>query len=166
MIRTARQSDVPALLDLVHELAEYEREPDAVETTVEQLADVLFGDNPQAFALVAEHDAQVVGCAIWFVSFSTWTGRHGIYLEDLIVREAYRGHGYGSQLLRALAGLCLERGYRRLEWAVLDWNEPALRFYRSLGAKPNADWTVHRVSGDALGALAGEVAAAPGPDSG
>jgi GNAT superfamily N-acetyltransferase len=163
MIRTARQSDSPAMLELVHELAAYEREPDAVQTTVAQLTDALFGAEARAHALVAEQDGQVVGCAIWFVNFSTWTGRHGIYLEDLVVSRAYRGHGYGRQLLAALAGICVQRGYRRLEWSVLDWNEPALGFYRALGAQAMTEWTVHRVSGDALAALAsaGELPSMP-----
>jgi GNAT superfamily N-acetyltransferase len=154
MIRPATTADVPALLELIQELAEYEREPDAVEATEASLQHVLFGPAPAVFALVAEHEGTVVGCAVWFVSFSTWTGRHGLYLEDLVVREAFRGHGYGRQLLTELARISVANGYARLEWSVLDWNEPALAFYRSLGAVAMDGWTVHRVTGDALLALA------------
>jgi GNAT superfamily N-acetyltransferase len=154
MIRPATSEDVPALLALIQELADYERESDAVEATAESLEAVLFGAVPAVFALVAEHDGEVVGCAIWFVSFSTWTGRHGIYLEDLVVREAFRGHGYGGRLLAELARITQDRGYARLEWSVLDWNEPALGFYRSIGAVAMDGWTVHRLTGDALAALA------------
>jgi ribosomal protein S18 acetylase RimI-like enzyme len=164
MIRDAQPADVPALLDLIKELARYEREPDAVETDEAQLERVLFGPNPQVWALVAEEAAEqaadgespsaIVGCAIWFVNFSTWTGQHGIYLEDLVVRESVRGGGHGRELLARLAAICQERGYRRLDWAVLDWNEPAWGFYRAIGAEPMTEWTGHRVSGDALARLA------------
>jgi GNAT superfamily N-acetyltransferase len=154
MIRPARVEDLPAILELIHELARYEREPDAVQADTTSLRAALFGESPAVFALVAEHDGQVAGCAIWFVNFSTWTGRHGIYLEDLIVGESYRRSGLGRQLLAELARLTVQRGYGRLEWSVLDWNEPALEFYRSLGAQPMSDWTVHRVTGEALSELA------------
>jgi GNAT superfamily N-acetyltransferase len=154
MIRAARIEDVSDLLELIRELARYEREPDAVQASEEQLRQVLFGGSPAVHALVAEHDGHIAGCAIWFVSFSTWTGKHGIYLEDLVVREQYRGDGYGRALLTELARICIERGYGRLEWSVLDWNEPALGFYRALGAEPMSEWTVHRVSGAALDDLA------------
>jgi GNAT superfamily N-acetyltransferase len=154
VIREAAPADVPAILELIKELARYEREPGAVQATEDQLRDVLFGPAPLVHGLIAEHDGEPVGCALWFVNFSTWTGRHGIYLEDLIVREQHRRAGYGRQLLRELARICVERGYGRLEWSVLDWNEPALRFYRSLTAEPMSGWTVHRVSANALEALA------------
>jgi GNAT superfamily N-acetyltransferase len=160
MIRDARPADVPALLELIRELARYEREPDAVETDERQLTEVLFGPDPAVWALVAEdkeeHTDQprIVGCAIWFVNFSTWTGRHGIYLEDLVVSESARGGGHGRALLARLAAICLDRGYPRLDWAVLDWNEPAWGFYRAIGAEPMTEWTGHRVSGPALAALA------------
>ena len=160
MVRTARPDDVPAILDLVRELAAYEREPDAVEATEKSLHTALFGPAPAAYAHVVEHDGAVVGFALWFLNFSTWLGRHGIYLEDLYVRPEHRGRGYGRALLRELARLCVERGYGRLEWWVLDWNEPAIGFYRSLGARPMDEWTVHRVTGDALRALAGDQASA------
>lgn len=151
------------MLGLIRELAAYEREPDAVQTTEAMLAQVLFGPEPWAFAHVVDSgdpDAGggLAGFAVWFLSFSTWLGRHGIWLEDLYVRPEHRGRGYGQALLRELARICLDRGYGRLEWWVLDWNEPALGFYRSLGAEPMDAWTVHRVTGAALERLAG-----PGP---
>jgi GNAT superfamily N-acetyltransferase len=154
VIREAQPADVPALLDLIKELATYEREPDAVETDEPQLREVLFGAAALVHALVAEQDGAVVGCAIWFVNYSTWTGRHGIYLEDLIVSESYRQGGYGRQLVAELARICVARGYGRLEWAVLNWNEPALGFYRRIGAQPMTTWTVHRLAGANLAALA------------
>ena len=156
MIRPALPTDVPALLQLVHELARYEREPDAVATQPDQLHDVLFGEHPSVFAHVAEHAGEVVGCAIWFVNYSTWTGRHGIYLEDLVVGERARGTGLGTALLAELARICRQRGYSRLDWSVLDWNEPAIGFYRSLGAVEQSSWRAYRLTGDALAALAGQ----------
>ena len=170
-IRPARPDDVAEILELIHGLAEYERAAHEVETTVEQLSALLFGGAvpgvepttpngaPAAYAHVVEHpDAErgtVLGAfALWFLNTSTWTGTHGVYLEDLYVRPEVRGHGYGTALLQALARVCLEHGYRRLEWWVLDWNEPALGFYRSLGAVPMDEWTVHRVTDDALVQLA------------
>jgi GNAT superfamily N-acetyltransferase len=154
MVRSARATDVPAILELIRQLATYEREPDAVDATEATLDAALFGPNPMVFAHVAEHDGVVVGCAIWFVNFSTWTGRHGIYLEDLVVNEAYRGYGYGKQLLTELARVAVSRGYARFEWSVLDWNEPAIGFYRAIGAVPMEDWSVYRLSGPALEILA------------
>ncbi len=153
MIRAATAADVSAILALVHELAEYERAADAVEATEEQLHDVHFGERPAAFCDVAEVDGEVVGFAVWFLNFSTWLGRHGIYLEDLYVRPAQRRSGIGRELLQTLAARCVERGYGRLEWSVLDWNEPALHFYRTLGAEAMDEWTVHRLTGDALARL-------------
>jgi GNAT superfamily N-acetyltransferase len=160
MVRTARPDDVPVILELIRELAAYEREPEAVEATDELVHAALFGPAPTAYAHVVEHDGRVAGFAVWFLNFSTWLGRPGIYLEDLYVRPEHRGRGYGRALLAELARLCVERGYGRLEWWVLDWNEPAIGFYRSLGARPMDEWTVHRVSGAALGALA-QTSAAP-----
>lgn len=154
MIRPATPADVPPVLQLIKELAAYEREPDAVEATEELLQSALFGDDPRVHAHIAEHDGDVAGFALWFVNFSTWLGRHGIYVEDLYVRPQYRGRGYGRALLGTLARICIERGYGRLEWWVLDWNEPAIRFYKSIGARPMDEWTVHRVSGEALRRLA------------
>ena len=150
MIRTATPSDVPVLLELVHELAAYEKEPDAVEATEEMLAAALFGERPVASCHVAERDGAVVGFALWYVTFSTWQGLPGLWLEDLFVRPAARGSGLGRELLRELARVCVERGYGRFEWWVLDWNVDAQGFYRSLGAQPEDAWTVWRVDGDAL----------------
>ena len=139
---------------MIRELAEYEREPNAVVATEALLHDALFCDTPAVFGLMAEEDGKAVGFALWFRNFSTWLGRHGIYLEDLYVRPEHRGKGYGKALLAELARICVDRGYGRLEWWVLDWNEPALAFYRSIDAVPMDDWTVHRVTGEALDALA------------
>ena len=153
-IRLAEPADVPVLLQLVQELAEYEREPDAVETTEDMLAAALFGPDAVASCHVAlDTDGAVVGFALWYVTFSTWKGRPGLWLEDLFVRPAGRGSGLGKALLQALAAVCVERGYARFEWWVLDWNEPAQGFYRSLGARPEDEWTVWRVDGEALTAL-------------
>ncbi|MFC7758877.1 GNAT family N-acetyltransferase [Catellatospora bangladeshensis] len=161
MIRPAVPADVPVILDLIRELAEYEKAPLEAKATAEQLHAALFGPHPAAFAHLAVDDesGEPVGVAIWFLNFSTWHGVHGIYLEDLFVRPAARGRGHGKALLRELARICRERGYTRLQWWVLNWNAPAIDFYRSIGAVPMDDWTVYRVSGDALGALAGEPAA-------
>jgi GNAT superfamily N-acetyltransferase len=160
-IRPARPSDVPVILSLIKELAEYERAAHEVLATEQQLAETLFGPAPAAFVHIAEIDRspertapEVAGFALWFLNYSTWLGRHGIYLEDLYVRPHLRGGGHGKALLRELARICVERGYGRLEWWVLDWNEPALQFYGSIGAVPMDEWTVHRVTGDALTELA------------
>ena len=147
---------MPVLLQLVRELAEYEREPDAVEATEDLLAAALFGPAPVASCLVAlDVDGSVVGLALWYVTFSTWKGRPGLWLEDLFVRPAARGRGRGRALLQALARTCVERGYARFEWWVLDWNAPAIGFYRALGAVPQDEWTTFRVDGAALAELAG-----------
>jgi GNAT superfamily N-acetyltransferase len=142
------------MVKLVYELAEYERAPDECHLTADQLRRALFGPAPALFAHVAELDGEVVGCALWFLNFSTWDGVHGIYLEDLYVRPGARGAGLGKALLVALAEECVRQGYTRLQWWVLNWNEPAIGFYQSLGAVPMDEWTVMRVSGDALGRLA------------
>ncbi|NHC13007.1 GNAT family N-acetyltransferase [Motilibacter deserti] len=154
-VRPARPEDVAAILGLIRELAEYERALHEVLATEEQITEALFGEAPRVHAHVAEHEGAVAGFALWFLNFSTWQGRHGIYLEDLYVRPEVRGHGYGKALLSTLAALCIERGYARLEWSCLDWNEPARGFYRSMGAEPMEEWTVHRLTGEAL-ALAGK----------
>ncbi|OEV09120.1 L-amino acid N-acyltransferase YncA [Streptomyces sp. Amel2xB2] len=156
MIRAATPSDVPALQEMIRELAAYEKALEHARATDRQLHDALFADHPAVFALIAEEDTESdpVGFALWFLNFSTWTGTHGVYLEDLYVRPSARGSGYGKQLLSALAGICVERGYERFEWWVLDWNEPSIGFYRSLGAEPMEDWTVFRMSGDPLRRLA------------
>jgi GNAT superfamily N-acetyltransferase len=154
-VRDVRPEDVSAVVKLVYELADYERAVEECGLTDEQLHTALFGPEPALFGLVAELDGEVVGFALWFLNFSTWRGVHGIYLEDLYVRPEHRGHGFGRALLTRLARICVERGYGRLEWSVLDWNEPALRFYRSLGAVAMDEWTVNRLDGDALAALGG-----------
>ncbi|HMC68312.1 MAG TPA: GNAT family N-acetyltransferase [Mycobacteriales bacterium] len=150
MIRPATVDDVPVVVRLVHELATYEREPDAVVATEEHFRTALFGADPRVHCLVAEADGETVGFAIWFVSFSTWLGTHGIYLEDLFVRPEARGGGHGRALLSELARIAVERGYGRVEWAVLDWNVDAQGFYRSLGATPQDEWTTWRLTGDPL----------------
>jgi GNAT superfamily N-acetyltransferase len=152
-IRPARPGDESDILRLIQALADYEREPDAVETTAEELRAHLFADVPRVFAHVAEQDGRVVGIAVWFLNFSTWTGRHGIYVEDLFVEPAVRGSGVALRLIRALATEAKAQGYARMEWAVLDWNEPAKAFYRRLGARHNQTWEPWRLDGEALAAL-------------
>jgi len=154
VIRRAQPADVPAIYQLIRDLAEYERGLAEVTATEEDVRRSLFDPDPAVFAHVAEHEGRVAGFALWFLNYSTWVGRHGIYLEDLYVTPELRGHGLGRALLAELAALCVERGYGRLEWWVLDWNEPALGFYRALGAIPMSEWTVHRVTGAPLQALA------------
>lgn len=155
MIRDAVPDDVPVILALVRELATYEREPDAVVATEESLGTALFGPSPRVHCLVACDDGggEVVGFAVYFVNFSTWLGTHGIYLEDLFVRPVARGAGHGRALLTELARIAVRRGYGRVEWAVLDWNTPAQGFYAGLGAVPMDEWTVWRLTGDALAGL-------------
>lgn len=153
-IRPATSADTGTVLRFIHELAEYEREPDAVRTTHEHLSAALFGERPFVFSHVAEHAGEVVGMAVWFLNFSTWEGTHGIYVEDLYVTPVARGLGAGRALLRCLAQECLHRGYARLELSVLDWNEPAIGFYRTLGATAMTEWTVQRITGPALADLA------------
>jgi GNAT superfamily N-acetyltransferase len=154
-IRPASATDVPLVLRFVRELAEYERLAGEVVATEEGLRDTLFGPSPKAEVVFAMVDGVEAGFALFFHNYSTFHGRLGIYLEDLYVRPELRGRGVGTALLRHLAQLALERDCRRLEWSVLDWNEPALAFYRAIGAKPIEGWTVHRVDGDALTKLAG-----------
>lgn len=155
MIRDATPHDVQVMHDMIVELAVYEKEPDAVVATAEDLHQHLFGPEPALFAHVAHDDTgNVVGFALWFLNYSTWLGKHGIYLEDLYVRPDYRGFGYGKELLAHLAGLCIERGYGRLEWWVLDWNTPARGFYESIDAQALTEWIPYRVTGSALMDLA------------
>jgi GNAT superfamily N-acetyltransferase len=155
-VRPIRPDDVPAVVGLVRELAEYEKAADEVRMTEERLHTALFGDSPALFGHVAERDDQVVGTALWFLTFSTWRGTHGIHLEDLYVQPHHRGTGLGRELLRTLAATCVERGYSRLEWSVLDWNEPSIAFYRAAGAVPMDEWTVFRLTDDALAAFAAD----------
>jgi GNAT superfamily N-acetyltransferase len=153
-IRPVRPDDVPAVVGLVRELAAYERAEHEVRLTEDQLGAALFGESPKLFGHVAVVEDAVVGMALWFLNFSTWRGTHGIYLEDLYVRPAHRGTGLGRELLRTLAQTCVDRGYDRLEWAVLDWNAPSIRFYEAAGAVPMDDWTVFRLTDRALGDFA------------
>ena len=155
MIRAATPADVATILRFVRELAAFEREPDAVVATEAMLADALFGPAPAAEAVIAEVDGAAVGFALIFHNFSTWTGRRGLYLEDLYVTPDARGQGVGKALLHHLAGIAVARDCARFEWSVLDWNAPAIAFYRSVGAVGMADWTVQRMEGDALRTLAG-----------
>ena len=157
MIRRVEERDVEAVVGLVHELAAYERAPEQCHLTPAQLRTALFGPTPALFGHVAERDGVVVGCALWFLNFSTWRGVHGIYLEDLYVQPAHRGAGLGRALLAALAAVCVERGLGRLEWWVLDWNAPSIAFYRGLEAVAMDEWTVFRLDGEALAALGASV---------
>ncbi|MFE0130442.1 GNAT family N-acetyltransferase [Streptomyces sp. NPDC059037] len=155
MIRTATPADVPLIHAMVRDLAEYEKALDEARATEEQLREALFGERPAAFAHIAQDDAsgEAVGFSLWFLNFSTWRGVHGIYLEDLYVRPEARGGGHGKALLAELARICVQRGYERLEWSVLDWNEPSINFYKSLGALPQDEWTVYRLTDGALAEL-------------
>ena len=155
MIRAAVADDVDDLLQLIHDLAAFERSPQSVQITAEQLRGALFDPHPTVFAHVAVDHGQVVGMAIWFLTFSTWTGRNGIHLEDLYVRPEARSAGVGRALLTELASIAHRSGYARVEWSVLDWNETAIRFYRSLGAEPLDEWVGYRLTGGPLAALAG-----------
>lgn len=163
-VRRCRESDVAAVVGLVRELAEYEKALHECHLTEEQLHSALFGGGgargtdhghsaPALFGHVALAEDRVVGCALWFLNFSTWRGVHGIYLEDLYVQPAHRGAGLGRALLAALAQECVAKGYARLEWSVLDWNEPSIGFYRSLGAVGMDDWTTFRLTGGPLASL-------------
>ncbi|WP_375422320.1 GNAT family N-acetyltransferase [uncultured Sphingomonas sp.] len=158
-IRPATPADVATILGFIRDLAAFEREPDAVEATEESLTAALFGAHPAAEAVIAEDEiaenGEPLGFAIFFHNFSTWTGKRGLYLEDLYVTPAARGRGVGTALLRHLARIAVVRGCARFEWSVLDWNEPAIRFYRAMGAVGQEEWTVQRVSGEALVRLAG-----------
>jgi GNAT superfamily N-acetyltransferase len=154
VIRNATADDVDVLVGLIVELATYEREPDQAEATAEQLRSALFAAEPAVFCLVAEDDAgAVVAFALWFRTFSTWLGRHGVYLEDLFVRPSARRAGHGQALLAELARIAAERDYGRVEWAVLDWNVEAQGFYSAIGARPMSEWTTWRLDGEALPAL-------------
>ena len=156
-VRPIRPDDVPAVVGLGRELAEDEQAAHEVRLTEQQLHTALFGDSPALFGHVAlGPGGRVVGTALWFLNFSTWRGTHGVYLEDLYVRPEHRGRGLGRELLRTLAATCVERGYDRLEWSVLDWNEPSIAFYRAAGAVPMDEWTVFRLTDDALTGFAAD----------
>jgi len=150
VIRAATPADARAIHEMICELADYEKEPDAVVATVADLESALFAEVPLCHSLIAESDGEAVGFALWFVTYSTWQGRHGVYLEDLYVRPEHRGAGHGKRLLTALAAVARERGYARFEWSVLDWNAPSIEFYRRMGAQPVSGWTKYRLSGEAL----------------
>ena len=153
-IRSATRADVARILDLIRALAEYEKLSHECVATEEALAATLFGERPAAEVVMAECDGETAGFALFFPTYSTFLARPGLYLEDLFVHPHLRGHGVGLALMRHLARLAVERGYGRFEWSVLDWNRPAIDFYRSLGARPMDGWTVQRVDGEALRALA------------
>lgn len=162
-IRPAEPADVPGIVHLVRQLAAYEREPDAVVATPDHLAAALFPTTgaPLVHAHVADSGGALAGIAVWFVSFSTWEGRHGIYLEDLYVVPEHRAAGVGRALVAELAAEAVQRGYARVEWSVLDWNEPARRFYRAIGGSEMTEWVPTRLSGPALQALAAQAGGAP-----
>jgi GNAT superfamily N-acetyltransferase len=153
-IRPARVEDVPVILELIRELATYERAPDEVTATERQLVDVLFGERPAAEVLLAFEGKSPIGFAVFFHNFSTWLGRPGLYLEDLFVKPEKRGKGYGRALLIDLAKIARDRACGRMEWAVLNWNEPAIKFYRALGAEPLDEWTVFRLKREGIAELA------------
>ncbi|CAG2083746.1 GNAT family N-acetyltransferase [Xanthomonas euroxanthea] len=154
-IRAATPNDAQLLHELITALAVYEREPDAVKASPEDLRASLFGDGATAHALICEQDGQALGFAVYFFNYSTWLGRNGLYLEDLFVRPQARGQGAGLALLRHLARLAVQRGCGRFEWSVLDWNQPAIDFYQAAGARPMDGWTVYRLDGERLAAFAG-----------
>jgi GNAT superfamily N-acetyltransferase len=153
MIRAAMADDVPEIYRLMRDLASYEKSLPNVTATADDLRRSLFGDSPAVFAHVATAGDRVVGFALWFLNYSTWVGRHGIYLEDLYVEPGMRGRGFGKALLAGLARICADRGYGRLEWSVLDWNTPSIEFYQAIGAEAMDEWTVYRLAGPALHAL-------------
>lgn len=156
LLRSATPDDVPEVLRLICELAEYERLRDEVVATEASLRAALFGPRPTAEVLLAECDGQVAGFALFFHNFSSFLGRPGLYLEDIFVRPAFRRRGLGRAFFRRLAEIAVERNCGRMEWSVLDWNEPALAFYRALGAVPMSEWTVQRLTGAALRRAAGQ----------
>ena len=150
MIRIATPDDVSEILAMVVELATYEREPDAVTATAEDLRRALFSEPTHVWCHLAEVNGEIAGMALWYLNFSTWQGKHGIYLEDLYVRPSHRGGGLGLALLRTLAQVAVSRDYGRVEWSVLDWNTPSIEFYRRVGAEPMDEWTTYRLSGAVL----------------
>ncbi len=155
-IRPATVEDTDEILAMIYELALYEKAPDEAKATREQIIDSFFSADPKVFCEIVEADGEIAGLAIWFLNYSTWQGKHGIYLEDLFIRPQFRGRGFGKALLKHLAAICQERGYGRFQWWVLDWNEPSIEFYKALGAVAMDEWTVYRVSEAALTRLAQE----------
>ena len=149
-IRPAKSEEVGEVLQLIQDLATYEKAPDQVEASEDDLLNTIFAKEPRVFCDLVEVDGQIAGMAIWFLNYSTWQSKHGIYLEDLFIKPEYRGRGYGKALLKHLAKICDEKGYGRLQWWVLDWNSPAIEFYKSFGAEAMDEWTVYRTSGQAL----------------
>ena len=149
-IRPAKSEEVGEVLQLIQDLATYEKAPEQVEASKEDLLNTIFVKDPKVFCDLVEVDGKVAGMAIWFLNYSTWQAKHGIYLEDLFIKPEYRGRGYGKALLKHLAKICDEKGYGRLQWWVLDWNSPAIEFYKSFGAEAMDEWTVYRTSGQAL----------------
>jgi GNAT superfamily N-acetyltransferase len=154
LIRYAQPNEAQLILDFIMELAIYEKCPEEAVATVTDINSTFFCENPQVFCNFIEVDGQVVGFVAWYLNYSTWTGTHGIYVEDLFVLPEHRSNGYGKALLAYLADVCVTRGYERLQWWVLNWNQPSIEFYESLGAKPMNEWTVMRVDQDALTRLA------------
>ena len=149
-IRPAKREEVGEVLQLIQDLATYEKAPDQVEASRDDLLNTIFAKEPKVFCDLVEVDGQIAGMAIWFLNYSTWQAKHGIYLEDLYIKPEFRAKGYGKALLKHLAQICDKEGYGRLQWWVLDWNSPAIEFYRSLGAEAMDEWTVYRTSGQAL----------------
>jgi len=149
-IRPAKREEVGKVLQLIQDLATYEKAPDQVEASRDDLLNTIFAKEPRVFCDLVEVDGQIAGMAIWFLNYSTWQAKHGIYLEDLYIKPEFRAKGYGKALLKHLAQICDKEGYGRLQWWVLDWNSPAIEFYRSLGAEAMDEWTVYRTSGQAL----------------
>ena len=156
VIRPAKVGDLADIFRFIHALAEYEKAPNEVLLSITDLEQSFFGVNPQVYCLLSELDGVVTGIAIWHLNYSTWLGKHGMYLEDLFVDPKYRGSGHGKALLVRLAQICIEKGYPRFQWWVLDWNELAIDFYKSLGAQPMDEWTVFRLTGNSLKKLASE----------
>lgn len=149
-IRSAKRDEVGQILQLIHDLALYEKAPEQVKAREETLLNTIFASDPRVFCDVVEVDGEIAGMAIWFLNYSTWQAKHGIYLEDLYIKVEFRGRGYGKVLLKHLASICNLKGYGRLQWWVLDWNSPAIEFYRSLGAEAMDEWTVFRLADQQL----------------
>ena len=149
-IRPAKREEVGEVLQLIQDLATYEKAPDQVEASRDDLLNTIFAKEPRVFCDLVEVDGQIAGMAIWFLNYSTWQAKHGIYLEDLYIKPEFRARGYGKALLKHLAQICDKEGYGRLQWWVLDWNSPAIEFYKSFGAEAMDEWTVYRTSGQAL----------------